>query len=152
MKLTGVLACTAVVMSGCTPAPGSSDPFVGFGPNPPMPAPQSSLIPQVGVPDVVSWPAGATPKAPPGFTVTRYAGGLDHPRWLLPLPNGDVLVAEAAAPPSSGDETNAGIRGWVQKMLMEKVKSAVPSPNKIVLLRDADGDGVAETRSVSRKG
>src|SRR5262245_26180629 len=108
--------CMAVVVTGCT-APGSKDPFVGFGPDPSLPAPQSSLIPQVGVPDVVGWPAGAAPKAPPGFTVTRYAEGLEHPRWLLALPNGDVLVAEAAAPRSHGDRTNTGIRAWFQKML-----------------------------------
>jgi glucose/arabinose dehydrogenase len=141
----------AVVVTGCT-APGSKDPLVGFGSDPPLPAPQSSLIPQVGVPDVVGWPAGAAPKAPSGFTVTRYAEGLQHPRWLLALPNGDVLVAEAAAPPSHGDNTNAGIRAWFQKMLMEKVKSAVPSPNRIVLLRDADRDGVAETRTIFAQG
>jgi glucose/arabinose dehydrogenase len=84
--------------------------------------------------------------------VSRFAEGLDHPRWLLALPNGDVLVAEAAAPPSQGDETNPGIRGWVQKMLMKRVKSAVPSPDRIILLRDADGDGVAETRTVFAQG
>jgi len=144
--------CATAVAAGCTASPGSSDPFVGFGPDPPLPAPQSSLIPQVGVPEVVGWPAGAAPKAPPGFTVTRYAEGLDHPRWLLALPNGDVLVAEAAAPPSSGDKTNTGIRGWVQKMLMRKVKSAVPSPNKIILLSDANNDGTAETRTTFAQG
>ena len=151
MKWICLAVCTAIVVTGCT-APGSKDPLVGFGPNPPLPAPQSSLIPQTDVPEVVGWPAGAAPKAPPGFTVTRYAEGLEHPRWLLVLPNGDVLVAEAAAPPSRGDQTNTGIRAWVQKMLMERVKSAVPSPNRIILLRDADGDGVAESRTVFAHG
>jgi len=151
MKWICLAVCAAAIATGCTQA-GSSDPLAGFGPSPPLPAPQSSLFPQVGVPDVVGWPAGVAPKAPPGFTVTRYAEGLDHPRWLLPLPNGDVLVAEAAAPPSTDDKTNTGIRGWVQKMLMKKVKSAVPSPDRIILLRDADGDGVAETRTVFAQG
>jgi len=152
MKWIGLAVCMAVVVTGCTPAPGSSDPFVGFGPTPPLPAPRSSVIPQVGVPDVVGWPTGAAPKAPPGFTVSRYAEGLEHPRWLLALPNGDVLVAEAAAPPSSGDQTSTGIRAWAQEMLMKRVKSAVPSPDRIILLRDADGDGVAETRTVFAQG
>jgi glucose/arabinose dehydrogenase len=125
---------------------------VGFGPNPTLPAPQSSLIPQTDVPSVVGWAAGTAPKALPGFTVTRYAEGLEHPRWLLALPNGDVLVAEAAAPTSEGDKTNTGIRGWAQKLLMKRVQSAVPSPDKIVLLRDADGDGVAEMRTVFAQG
>jgi len=151
MKWTCVTVSMVVLVAGCT-APGSSDPLVGFGPSPPMPTAHTSLIPQVGVPDVVGWPAGAAPKAPAGFTVSRFAEGLDHPRWLLALPNGDVLVAEAAAPPSQGDATNPGIRGWIQKMLMERVKSAVPSPDRIILLRDADGDGVAETRTVFAQG
>jgi glucose/arabinose dehydrogenase len=141
----------AAAATGCTEQ-GSKDPLVGFGPAPPLPAPHSSLIPQTDVPEVVGWPAGAAPKAPPGFTVSRYAEGLDHPRWLLALPNGDVLVAEAAAPPSKGDETNPGIRGWFQKMLMKKVKSAVPSPDRIILLRDGDGDGVAEMRTTFAQG
>lgn len=151
MKWICLAVCTALVMTSCT-APGSKDPLVGFGPAPPLPAPQSSLFPQIGVPDAVGWSAGAGPKAPPDFTVSRYAEGLDHPRWLLALPNGDVLVAEAAAPPSHGDRTNTGIRGWFQKMLMKRVQSAVPSPDKIILLRDADGDGMAETRVVFAQG
>src|SRR5215470_4177669 len=114
MKWICLAACMTVVVTGCT-APGSKDPLVGFGPAPPLPPPQSSLIPQIGVPDVAGWPATAAPKAPPGFTVSRYAEGLEHPRWLQALPNGDVLVAEAAAPPSQGDRTNTGIRGWAQK-------------------------------------
>ena len=144
-------ACIAIAASGCI-GPGSTDPLVGFGPNPTLPAPQSSLIPQTDVPSVVGWAAGTAPKALPGFTVTRYAEGLEHPRWLLALPNGDVLVAEAAAPTSEGDKTNTGIRGWAQKLLMKRVQSAVPSPDKIVLLRDADGDGVAEMRTIFAQG
>jgi glucose/arabinose dehydrogenase len=126
--------------------------MVGFGPNPPMPPPQHSLLPGIGVPDVVMWPAGAAPKAPPGFVVTRFAEGLDHPRWLYVLPDGDVLAAEAAPPPSKGDKTNPGIRGWFQNLLMKKVHSKVPSANRITLLRDADGDGVAETRTTFAQG
>ena len=110
MKWTCVTVSMVVLVAGCT-APGSSDPLVGFGPSPPMPTAHTSLIPQVGVPDVVGWPAGAAPKAPAGFTVSRFAEGLDHPRWLLALPNGDVLVAEAAAPPSQGGSAPALPRG-----------------------------------------
>lgn len=139
-------AAVALTAAACSSA-GSSDPFVGFGPNPPLAKPQNSLIPTVGVPEVVGWPAGAAPKAPPGFTVTRFAEGLDHPRWLLVLPNGDVLAAESASEPSPADKSNQGIKGFFQKLLMKKVGSAKPSPNKIVLLRDGDGDGVAETRT-----
>ena len=141
----------AVVLTSCG-AQGSKDPLAGFGPNPQLAAPRTRLIPQIGIPEVVGWTAGAAPKAPPGFTVTRYAEGLDHPRWLLVLPNGDVLVAEAAGPPSTGDHTNTGIRAFFQKILMKKVGSTVPSPDRIMLLRDADGDGVADTRTTFAQG
>jgi glucose/arabinose dehydrogenase len=141
----------ALAATACS-SPGSNDPFVGFGPDPKLPAPKSSLIPSVGVPEVVHWPAGAAPKAPPGFVVTRFAENLDHPRWLLVLPNGDVLAAESAGPGSKVDKTNTGIRALVQKMLMKKVESAVPSPDRIMLLRDVDGDGVAETKTVFAQG
>ncbi|MGH6911424.1 MAG: PQQ-dependent sugar dehydrogenase, partial [Phenylobacterium sp.] len=142
----------ALSLAGCTMPAGSPDPLVGFGPNPPMAKPQKSLIPTVGVPEVVGWPAGAAPKAPPGFVVTRFAEGLDHPRWLYVLPNGDVLVAESASEPSAADNSNQGIKGFFQKLLMKKVGSAKPSPNKIFLLRDADGDGLAETKTLFAQG
>jgi len=151
MKRYWLAAAAALAVASCA-TPGSKDPLVGFGPNPPLKAPQTSLIPLVGVPDVVGWPAGAAPQAPPGFVVTRYAEGLEHPRWLLVLPNGDVLAAESAGPGGVGDKTNTGIRAWFQKMLMKKVKSAVPSPNRIILLRDADGDGIAETKRTFAQG
>lgn len=143
-------AAAALALAACSS--GSSDPFVGFGPNPPLDAPRQSLIPTVGVPEVVGWPAGAAPKAPPGFAVTRFAEGLDHPRWLLVLPNGDVLAALSASEPSKADKSNQGIKGFFQKLLMKKVGSAKPSPNKIILLRDADGDGVAEVRTTFAEG
>jgi glucose/arabinose dehydrogenase len=151
MRCTWLAAAAALALVSCA-SPGSKDPLVGFGPNPPLPRPQTSLIPGVGVPDVVGWPAGAAPRAPAGFAVTRFAEGLEHPRWLLVLPNGDVLVAETAGPGSKVDRTQTGIRAWFQKKLMKKVKSAVPSPNKLILLRDADGDGIAETRTVFAQG
>lgn len=146
------IAVAASLALGACAAQGSSDPFAGFGPNPDLPAPRTTLIPSVGVPEVVGWPAGAAPHAPPGFVVTRYAEGLEHPRWLYVLPNGDVLAAESAAPPSAGDRTNTGVRAFFQKMLMKKVGSTVPSANRITLLRDADGDGVAETRTAFATG
>jgi glucose/arabinose dehydrogenase len=148
---TAMLAAAALMVGSCM-SPGSQDPLVGFGPNPPLPKPQRSLIPTVGVPDVVGWTAGAAPTAPPGFAVTRFAEDLDHPRWLYVLPNGDVLVAESAGEPSKADKMQGGIRGFFQKMLMKKVKAATPSPNRILLLRDADGDGTAETRTTFAQG
>jgi len=151
MRKTCLTIGIAAALSGCAGS-GAKDPLVGFGPSPFLPAARSSLFPGIGVPRVVGWAPGAAPAAPPGFAVNRYAEHLEHPRWLLALPDGDVLAAESAAPPSRGDRTNTGIRAWVQDLLMKRVHSAVPSPDRIVLLRDADGDGVAETRTVFARG
>ena len=118
------------------------------GDRPNIAAPRVQTIPTVKVADVVGWPAGTTPTAAPGLRVGAFAAGLDHPRWLYVLPNGDVLVAETNSPPREG----GGIKGWVMGLLMGKAGAGVPSANRITLLRDADGDGVAETRSVFMSG
>ena len=122
----------------------------GFGPSPTLPAPNQTLIPTVKVATAIGWPAGAQPTAAPGLAVAPFASGLDHPRWLYLLPNGDVLVAETAGPTRPDD--GKGIKGWFLKIFMKKAGSAVPSANRITLLRDADGDGVAETRSIFLEG
>ena len=118
----------------------------GVGPDPALPPPEETLIPTVEIAPATGWPEGATPTAAPGLAVAAFAGELDHPRWLHVLPNGDVLVAETNAPPGRGDP--GGIKGWVMKLLMERAGAAVPSADRITLLRDADGDGAVETRSV----
>ncbi|MBF7142512.1 MULTISPECIES: PQQ-dependent sugar dehydrogenase [Pseudomonas] len=118
----------------------------GTGPSPKLPEPNKTLIPTVNIAPAVGWPQGAKPKAAPGTQVKAFAEGLNHPRWLYVLPNGDVLVAETNAPPKPDD--TKGIRGWVMEKVMGRAGAAVPSPNRIVLLRDKDGDGVAETHEV----
>ncbi|MFC5497227.1 PQQ-dependent sugar dehydrogenase [Caenimonas terrae] len=123
---------------------------VGVGPNPSLPAPQKSLVPTVRVAKAVGWPAGVRPSAAAGFQVRAFASGLDHPRWLYVLPNGDVLVAETNAPPKPED--GKGIRGAAMKLLMKRAGAGVASANRITLLRDANGDGVAEVRSVFLEG
>ncbi|MBU4137631.1 MAG: sorbosone dehydrogenase family protein, partial [Alphaproteobacteria bacterium] len=122
------------------------DPSAGFGPNPTLPAPQTSLFPRVNIAEAVGWPAGRTPVAAPGFRVQAFASGLDHPRWLYRLPNGDILVAETNAPPKPEGQSG-GVRGWVQGLFMKKAGARAPSANRITLLRDADGDGVAEVKT-----
>ncbi len=88
------------------------------------------------------------PTARQGLRANAFATGLDHPRWLLVLPNGDVLVAESAAPPKpEGLSGEGGLRAAFMRRFMREAGSAVPSANRITLLRDGDGDGVAETRS-----
>jgi len=146
LRLAAALA--ALALGACSH--GSADPLVGFGPHPQLAAPAKSLLPTFDVPKAVGWPADAAPKAPPGFVVTRFAEGLDHPRWLYVLPNGDVLAAESASEPSAAD--TKGVRGWVAKHLMKSVGALERSPNRIILLRDADGDGRAETRTTFAQG
>ncbi|AWA38697.1 sorbosone dehydrogenase [Pseudomonas fluorescens] len=118
----------------------------GTGPSPKLPEPNKTLIPTVNIAPAIGWPAGAKPTAAAGTQVAAFAENLDHPRWLYVLPNGDVLVAETNAPPKPDD--SKGIRGWVMKKVMGRAGAGVPSPNRITLLRDADHDGVAETRTV----
>jgi glucose/arabinose dehydrogenase len=118
----------------------------GMGPTPELPAPRPGLLPTVHVADAMPWPSGAMPVAAPGLAVHAFASGLDHPRWLAVLPNGDVLVAETNGPVRPKD--GRGIKGYFFKKYQKKAGAAVPSPDRITLLRDADGDGFAETRSV----
>ena len=123
----------------------------GMGPDPQLPAPVQGLVPTVNVAEASGWPPGTTPVAAPGFAVGAFATGLQHPRWLYRLPNGDVLVAETDAPPRPAESSN-GLRGFFMKLFMRKAGSATPSADRITLLRDADGDGVAEFRSVLAQG
>ena len=117
----------------------------GFGPEPELPPPQSTLIPTVQIAPAKGWPSGATPVAAAGLEVNAYATGLDHPRWLLVLPNGDVLVAESNGPPRPDDAR--GVKGWAATLIMERAGATVPSANRITLLRDTNADGVADFRS-----
>lgn len=122
----------------------------GTGANPTLPKPEKSLFPVVNVAPAKGWPAGEKPIAAPGTVVTRFAEGFDHPRWIYVLPNGDVLVAETNAPPKP--ENGTGIRGWVMKLMMRRAGAGQPSANRITLLRDENGDGVAEFRFVFLEG
>ena len=117
----------------------------GFGPEPALPPPHPTLIPTVQIAPAKGWPSGATPVAAAGLTVNAYATGLDHPRWLHVLPNGDVLVAESNGPPRPDDAR--GIKGWAANLVMERAGATVPSANRITLLRDTNGDGIADFRS-----
>lgn len=138
----------ALALSGCGDK-ATLDVAAGTGSDPQLPAPHKTLFPTVKVADVKGWPAGATPVAAPGLKVEAFAENLDHPRWLYVLPNGDVLVAETNAPPKPDD--SKGIRGWFMKMFMGKAGAGKPSPNRITLLRDTDGDGKADLRTIMIK-
>ncbi|TXH79247.1 MAG: sorbosone dehydrogenase family protein [Thiothrix sp.] len=144
IRLTSLAMLTAILLA-CSEARPPETPQIGFGKNPPLPAPETSLIPTVNIAPAVGWPANAKPTVAQGLAVNAFASGLDHPRWLYVLPNGDVLVAETNAPPKPED--GQGIKGAAMKMVMTKAGAAVPSANRISLLRDANGDGIAETKT-----
>jgi glucose/arabinose dehydrogenase len=118
----------------------------GTGPDPKLPPPENSLLPLVNIAPAVGWQDGSRPVAAEGLRVVAFADGLEHPRWLYVLPNGDVLVAETAAP--ERPEEGKGVKGFFMKKAMKDAGSAVPSANRITLLRDTDSDGVADRRSV----
>ena len=152
MKLLHLTACLllAALLASC--ANGRTETHVAHdtGPTPVLAEPQSHLIPTVDIAPAVGWKAGIGPVAAPGLAVSAFARGLDHPRTVYVLPNGDVLVAETNAPPKPDD--GKGIKGAVMKAVMKKAGAGVPSANRITLLRDADRDGVAEIRSVFLEG
>jgi glucose/arabinose dehydrogenase len=109
---------------------------------------RSQDIPTVRIAKPVGWAKGAKPVAAAGLQVAPFADKLEHPRWLYRLANGDVLVAETNSPPREG----GGITGWIMGLLMRQAGAGVPSPNRITLLRDTNGDGVADQRSALLEG
>ena len=117
-----------------------------MGANPEIPAPTESLIPTVNIAKAKGWTNGGMPAAGSGLKVAAFADNLDHPRNLYVLPNGDVLVAETNAPPKPED--GKGIKGWFMKLAYKRAGSTTPSANRITLLRDTDGDGTPDQRSV----
>lgn len=120
------------------------------GPSPLLPEPQTNLVPTILTAKAIGWIGNARPQAAAGLAVNTFARDLDHPRWLYVLPNGDVLVAETNAPPRPDD--GKGLKNWFKKRFMKKAGAATRSANRITLLRDADGDGLAETRQIFLQG
>ena len=141
------LALTFAVMFSRAAQPAAPQ---DVGPNPKLPAPHAQLIPTTKVARAIGWPAGAKPRADGGLTVTSFADHLDHPRWIYALPNGDVLVAETNGPSRPDDAK--GLTGWVSKQLQKRAGAGVRSANRISLLRDTKGDGVADVRTVFVEG
>jgi glucose/arabinose dehydrogenase len=117
----------------------------GQGASPSLPAPNATLLPTMKIAKPVGWAAGTAPTPAPGLAVAAFAEGLDHPRWLYTLPNGDVLVAETTSPPQPDDEK--GLRGMAAKLIMSMAGAKAPSANRITLLRDTNGDGVADLKT-----
>lgn len=146
LVVISVLVLTLVVSVSIFGGPAPLPPISGYGPNPELPTPDQRLIPVLNVSNATGWANGEKPVAAEGMEVTAFASGLDHPRWVYVLPNGDVLVAETNAPERPDDAK--GIKGWFFNFFKKKSGGGVPSADRITLLRDVDGDGIAETKSV----
>ncbi|HWA91018.1 MAG TPA: sorbosone dehydrogenase family protein [Rhizomicrobium sp.] len=150
MRKILLLSAAAIALAGCGEKAKLPE-TAGWGPKPDLPAPNPTLIPTINVAKAVHWQQGEKPVPAPGLAVAAFAQGLDHPRWLLVLPNGDVLVAETNAPPKPDD--SRGLTGMVEQMVMKTAGAETGgSANRITLLRDTDGDGVADSKSVFLSG
>lgn len=141
-----VVTCSAMLfLSACSTT--SNSPILdGTGKNPHLPAPVHALIPTVNIAPAKTWPLGTIPLSVSGTKIAAFAQGLDHPRWLYVLPNGDVLVAETNAPPKPEDAK--GIKGWLMGLVMKRAGAITPSANRIRLLRDSNGDGIADVQTL----
>jgi glucose/arabinose dehydrogenase len=148
--LTALVAASLLTFTACkvgtTDQGPAASPHSSLGPNPSLPDPDKKLIPIVQIAEAKGWPPGMAPKPAAGVAIKAFASGLEHPRWLYTLPNGDVLVAETNAP--ERPEENNGFKAKVMQKVMAKAGAGVPSANRITLLRDANGDGVAELKTV----
>ncbi len=119
------------------------------GTDPKLDEPAAESFPTVAIAEPIGWGENEVPVVAEGLAVSRFAEGLEHPRTLQALPNGDVLVSLTRSP-SLGSGERKGLRGIIEGFLFRKAGAGGESPNQIVLLRDADGDGVAEGRFVLR--
>lgn len=119
------------------------------GTDPVLQKEKAESFPTVQIAEPVGWKPGEAPTPAEGLEVVRFAEGLDHPRVLTTLPNGDVLVTLTRAPKTAGGGGFFdAIKGWIAERLLSKAGATGPSPNQIVLLRDVDGNGTAETKQV----
>ena len=146
-KLVAVsaLLCGASFLSGCNET--AADPKTQIGANPDLPAQQQYLVPPMRVAAVVAWKNGEKPSVPNDLKADAIATGLQHPRSLYTLPNGDILVVESKAP---GTEPIKRPKDFIMKWVESWATSGGDTgpSNRITLLRDADGDGKYEVQSV----
>lgn len=141
--LFGILVLALVTWLSIRPRDASLTVEDVSGTDPVLSSPREETLPMMNVAEAVGWADGEMPTPAEGLAVNEFAGGLDHPRWMLTLANGDVLVAETNSPPRN----MGGIEGWVMRRLMKRGGSAGTSPNRITLLRDVDSDGTADQRT-----
>jgi len=146
---SALLAALCVSLAGCGEV-ATLPVSAGTGAAPTLPPPQKTLLPTVNIAPAKGWSPGAAPQSVAGTRVDAFARGLEHPRWVIALPNGDVLVAESNAPPKP--DAAKGIKAWFMGVFMKRAGAGVPSANRITLLRDTDGDGVADLRTAFLEG
>ena len=144
-----LICALSLMMLGCSEV-SKLQPTDGIGPRPVLPQPVLTLLPTVNIAPARRWSTDGAPISAEGTRVVAFARELDHPRWLLVLPNNDVLVAESNAP--AKDDGRKSIKAWMMGLVMKVAGAGVPSANRITLLRDTDGDGVADFRSVLLEG
>ena len=147
--LTLLFGLLALTLAGCGDQATLAE-QAGEGPDPTLPPPKETPFPTVNIAPHKGWPPGGKPKAADGLSVAAYAAGLNHPRWLYVLPNGDVLVAESNTPKKPDEHFS--LRGVAKRVALWIFGAGVPSANRITLLRDKDGDGIAEERSAFLSG
>lgn len=145
LRRPALLAIPMVLALGACTQGASLPTDQGFGPNPVLPEAKKQDIPVVKIAKVTGWAKGEVPTAAEGLKVGALAEGLDHPRWIYVLPNGDVLVAESNSPERPKGET--GFKDWIANIIMSSAGAVTKSANRITLLRDANGDGVAEVKT-----
>ena len=132
-----------LLLLGCQSVePGAPNMTYGWGAAPLLKPPEPQTVPVMKLSKAVGWKPGETPTPAEGYDVQAFAQGLDHPRWLYELPNGDILVAETDAPQASSGR--GGVLAWFAKRVMRFTGSGYPSADRITLLRDTDQDGVAD--------
>lgn len=143
MILFAVIVLGIITWLMIRPHPARLDVADVTGTRPQITSPREETIPTINVAEAVGWPEGEMPIPAEGLKVNLFAGGLDHPRSLLALPNGDILTAETRQPPRD----YSGIAGWIAERMMRRAGALGESANRITLLRDIDGDGDADQRT-----
>ena len=140
-----LLCGSALTLAGCND--GSGDPNAEIGRNPPLPAIQQYLLPPMHIAKVIGWKQGETPKVPQGLKIEPLATGLQHPRSLYTLPNGDVLVVESKAPKGASIKRPKEIAmNYIESWATSGGKTG--ASNRITLLHDSNGDGIPDKQSV----
>ncbi|HTB66047.1 MAG TPA: sorbosone dehydrogenase family protein [Steroidobacteraceae bacterium] len=143
MSLCRIVALISIAATAaCSSRAG--DPARQYGPDPYLPEPREYLLPPMSVPKAIGWQAGEMPTASAGLTVAALATGLEHPRTLYTLPNGDILVVESNSPGTEPFRPKDFIAGKVKA----RAGAAATGGNRITLLREADGNGTRELRTV----